>query len=180
MSVSDWSTTAASNSNVGGVYIGEGMARSGVNNAIRGMMAELKTYFDTDITPITTPQSHGAVGDGVTDDTVAFQAAVDSGSAVFVPAGNYKITSAIVLPDACRIHGEGRDRSTITATACTAFSSPASVEHASIRDLEIIGDFTTASVYGVHAVNNSRGIKLSDLYIRGFGAAGNGAGVLLA
>jgi hypothetical protein len=39
----------------------------------------------------------GAVGDGVADDTVAFQAALNSGAYVhvFVPAGTYRITSTI-------------------------------------------------------------------------------------
>lgn len=37
-----WSTTAASNTDVGGVSIAEGMAPSGVNNAMREMMAELR------------------------------------------------------------------------------------------------------------------------------------------
>jgi hypothetical protein len=42
----------------------------------------------------------GAVGDGVTDDTVAIQAAIDSSSVgmqVFLPAGTYKITDTIYL-----------------------------------------------------------------------------------
>lgn len=40
--VSDWSSTAASNTDVGGINIGEGMLPSDVNNAMREMMAELK------------------------------------------------------------------------------------------------------------------------------------------
>ncbi len=39
----------------------------------------------------------GATGDGVTDDTAAIQAAVDSNRAVYVPYGDYLISSAIVL-----------------------------------------------------------------------------------
>ena len=45
----------------------------------------------------------GAVGDGVTDDTAAFQAAVDAvqanvfGGTVFIPVGSYKITSTVNL-----------------------------------------------------------------------------------
>jgi hypothetical protein len=38
----------------------------------------------------------GATGDGTTDDTAAIQAAVDTGLAVFVPQGVYKITSPIL------------------------------------------------------------------------------------
>ena len=40
--VSDWSSTAANNTDVGGVNIAEGMAPSGVNNAMREIMAQIK------------------------------------------------------------------------------------------------------------------------------------------
>lgn len=39
----------------------------------------------------------GAVGDGTTDDTVAIQAAVSTGSVVYFPAGIYKISSQITI-----------------------------------------------------------------------------------
>lgn len=42
--VSDWSTTPASNTDIGGIDIGEGtMLPSAVNNAIRELMAQIKT-----------------------------------------------------------------------------------------------------------------------------------------
>ena len=37
----------------------------------------------------------GAVGDGSTDDTTSIQAAINTGKAVFFPAGTYKITSTL-------------------------------------------------------------------------------------
>ncbi len=40
--VSEWSATPASNTDIGGINIAEGMAPSDVNNAIREMMAQLK------------------------------------------------------------------------------------------------------------------------------------------
>ena len=40
--VSDWSSTAANNTDVGGINIAEGMAPSGVNNAMREIMAQIK------------------------------------------------------------------------------------------------------------------------------------------
>jgi len=40
--ISDYSSTAASNTNVNGINIGEGMAPSDVNNAMREILAELK------------------------------------------------------------------------------------------------------------------------------------------
>lgn len=57
-----------------------------------------------------TPKDFGAVGDGTTDDTVAFQRAVNSATVVYVPTGNgeiYKITSTISVPSTCkRIYGD--------------------------------------------------------------------------
>lgn len=42
-----------------------------------------------------TPQMYGAVADGVTDDTVAVQAALDSGKNVYFPEGRYKVTQTL-------------------------------------------------------------------------------------
>jgi len=43
----------------------------------------------------------GAVGDGVTDDTAAIQAAVNSGAVVYFPFRVYKLTSQIDVPSTC-------------------------------------------------------------------------------
>jgi hypothetical protein len=40
--VSEWSATAANNTDIGGINIAEGCAPSGINNAIREMMAQVK------------------------------------------------------------------------------------------------------------------------------------------
>lgn len=61
--VSDWSTTAASNTSVGGVNIAEGCPAANTNNADRAIMAEAKTKFnsiDASITAIGTPQPSDA------------------------------------------------------------------------------------------------------------------------
>ena len=55
----------------------------------------------------------GAVGDGVTDDTAAIQAALDSGAeGVYIPGGTYKITASLVVDGntgttATHIYGDG-------------------------------------------------------------------------
>lgn len=50
----------------------------------------------------------GAVGDGVTNDTVAIQAALNSGAKrVFVPSGTYVITATLTIPDNVSLEGDG-------------------------------------------------------------------------
>ena len=49
--ISEWSATAAANTDIGGINIGEGMLPSDVNNAMREMMAQIKdqqTGYDGD------------------------------------------------------------------------------------------------------------------------------------
>lgn len=46
MAVKDWSTTASSNTSVGGVSIAELCPRANLNNAQRAMMAEMKTWIN--------------------------------------------------------------------------------------------------------------------------------------
>lgn len=55
-----------------------------------------------------TPQMYGAKADGYTDDTEAIQQAIDSGKAVYLSAGEYKITAPIVITDKhfWNFHGE--------------------------------------------------------------------------
>jgi hypothetical protein len=64
-----------------------------------------------------TPQDYGAVGNGTTDDTVALQSAVNSGSPVFLPPATYLISSAIALPTTPFIFGAGSGTYNVTAGA---------------------------------------------------------------
>lgn len=50
----------------------------------------------------------GAVGDGVTDDTAAFNAAGETGKAVYVPGGTYRLSNPYDVAPAYRYFGEGK------------------------------------------------------------------------
>lgn len=57
-------------------------------------------------------KNFGAVGDGVTDDTSAIQAAINSGSAVYIPDGTFSFNSQITNPNVVPIFGPGKLRFT--------------------------------------------------------------------
>ncbi len=53
---------------------------------------------------------YNAVGDGLADDTVAFQnalSACSSGTYVYVPAGTYKLTAGLTIPSGVLLKGDG-------------------------------------------------------------------------
>ena len=49
----------------------------------------------------TTPQHYGAIGDGVTDDTLAFQRALEANRVVHVPGSTYKLSGELIIGDNC-------------------------------------------------------------------------------
>ncbi|HLX71230.1 MAG TPA: glycosyl hydrolase family 28-related protein, partial [Verrucomicrobiae bacterium] len=69
------------------------------------------------VVAIATPQQYGAAGDGVTDDTAAFQAAMNAvynsggfgGGVVFIPAGTYAFYNNLTIPTGVTLHGNWQD-----------------------------------------------------------------------
>jgi len=60
-------------------------------------------------------KDYGAVGDGVTDDTVAIQAALNATGTAYLPVGTYNITSQLVFgPNCIGLIGEGMYHSTLS------------------------------------------------------------------
>jgi len=136
----------------------------------------------------------GAVGNGVTDDTPAFQAAVNTLDKVYIPEGNYKITSQITLPEGSggqawstdksfHVYGAGMDKTKITFTgssgfvfATTGMDGTVDTQYlgATFEDFEIQGPASgTASGLGIA---QTRMATFRRLFIRGFP---NGAGIKL-
>ena len=86
----------------------------------------------------------GAVGDGVTDDTSAIQAAINSGSPVYIPQGTYKTTSTITLPNQNTvIRGAGMFLSTInfvnSSTQSCFKASAITYMKPNLQDFGIVG-----------------------------------------
>jgi hypothetical protein len=62
--VTDWDVTPANNSDIAGINIAEGCPASGINDAIRTMMAQVATWLAGASAPL--PKSGGAVTGAVT------------------------------------------------------------------------------------------------------------------
>ena len=75
-----------------------GFRQTGTGATARTVDAKLKDTVSV--------KDFGAVGDGTTDDTAAFQAAINASSVVYVPVGNYKITSKFVITKSLRLYSE--------------------------------------------------------------------------
>ncbi len=129
-------------------------------NAFKVALSALKTLFSK-ITATGSPterslaerfaevvnvKDYGAIGDGVADDKVAFQAAFDAGSPVHMPSGTYKISGVLNLPADLTLIGAGRFETTINFT-----------------------DAGTATIFLRTGVSNG------DYHFEGFRLNGNGA-----
>jgi len=70
----------------------------------------------------------GAVGDGVTDDTAAIQAAIDAasftGAGIYIPAGDWLINNSIDLKDNTFIYGDGYSTKLIYSGNSYAMHNP--------------------------------------------------------
>lgn len=131
----------------------------------------------------------GAVGDGVTDDTAAIQAAIDYAStlvqsvilnkvdfvtaSVYVPSGIYLHTDTIYVKEGVRLYGESKSSSMLYSTALpiAVQLGGASREYANIviENLSIKGDATTATTKGVYFTRTIRNCYIQQCQIYGFG-----------
>lgn len=100
----------------------------------------------------------GALGDGATDDTAAFQAAIDSvyaagGGTIFIPEGTYRITSLVknwAFAISVRLVGAGKTATVLqkiglSTTPIINFSASVGTldTYCSISDLKITGNVKT-------------------------------------
>ena len=101
---------------------------------------------------------YNAVGDGVTDDTAAIQAALSSGAAaIYVPAGRYKITAHLTRSGSTYLYGDGLTKSAFVMTGNFSFqfTGGAGGDHydASLLHIERVAFETTvdSTVPGIDA-----------------------------
>jgi len=121
----------------------------------------------------------GAVGNGVTNDTAAIQAAINymnttySGGIVFVPAGNYYVPGGLTLKGGVELVGEGRGSTTIQAQAVdvTVITFDATSNYAALRNLFISGYQNAAATTNAVSVANNVAVIMKDCNIWGGASA---------
>jgi Pectate lyase superfamily protein len=91
--------------------------------AIKGALNDIRTVINVDPVNVF---SFGVTGDGVTDDTVALQAAIDAtaGRTLYLPKAKYKTTSTLIITDQChRIIGDFGNRFSVGGTEIQYFGT---------------------------------------------------------
>jgi hypothetical protein len=107
----------------GNFLIGNGSQITGIVTTVTSLNSANLTYtapFTSGVqrtgqdkyADVVSVKDFGAVGDTFTDDTAAFQAAINTGKSVYVPTGQYRLSNAVAFPTpGQRIYGDGRTKS---------------------------------------------------------------------
>lgn len=88
----------------------------------------------------------GAKADGVTDNTAIFATclAVYAGKSIYIPKGNYRITSALTLPGRTTIRGDGPESTVIyyrtSATTSNSLFTASDVDNICLKDMTLYCD----------------------------------------
>jgi hypothetical protein len=121
-------TVSASGNITGSYFLGNGSQLTGISASLSGTVSSANVSYTAPFTgavartgnskwaDTVSVKDFGAVGDGVTDDTAAIQAAIDTEKSVYVPAGTYRLSDAVGCYYAGQIiYGDGRTKSVFLA-----------------------------------------------------------------
>jgi Pectate lyase superfamily protein len=122
---------------------------------------------------------YGAKGNGTTDDTAAIQAAINAcasvGNTVYLPAGTYKITSALSMITGVNLMGAGDTETIIQANACDGihYAYVSAFNNSTISDLQIQG-VNAAAYIGINQpftssyLNEIHGLTIRNVFVTYF------------
>lgn len=157
-----------------------------INGLVKSTGSTTARLLSNRFADVVNVKDFGAIGDGVTDDTAAIQAAINSlstGGTVLFPCGVYKTSSAINVSIAgIIIAGENRSKTIIRTTSATANVivldagnvgiSNLRIEHAVTRTAGSSISITTSAskidVYQVDIVSPFIGISIPNIAIAKF------------
>lgn len=149
-------------------------------NADHAIAGDVRLPASLEITgprPWVDVRARGAVGDGVTDDTAAIQAASDAGTHIHFPKPSsfYKITSAISITTAKLFTGGGPGtiikQTTAGANAFDCNNASASIVGLGFRDLQIQGANVARSAIRCRGANEFNLLFLENVLLNGFDTA---------
>lgn len=112
---------------------------------------------------------YNAVGDGVTDDTSAIQAALNVGGRVVrLPAGSYAIgATSLTIPTNVSLVGDGMENTTIIYTGTGSAIQTTNTKWVQLRDFTLDGAGTSGtSVRGIN-MNGCWNFRISNVRIEG-------------
>lgn len=127
--------------------------------------------------PAVTPEMFGAVGDGVTNDAAALQAACNSGRPVVIPGKTYLINTSVNVPAATTITGAGNK--SILATTGNIAVLNINGDSVYISGIKFVGDGKGATLnagksgqYGIKGVDNKTRNVITGCRFDNLGGAG--------
>ena len=118
--------------------------------------------------------AYGATGNGTTDDTTAIQAAITAahnagGGVVYLPAGTYKLSSALTIGTGVTLAGDGLQVTTLTQTSTSAngisVTSASAISDVTLQGFTLTGPGSGSGV-GIFASANSGSALVTRLAMR--------------
>ena len=113
-----------------------------------------------------------AKGDGTTDDTAAIQAAITAGAGgvIFIPAGSYKVTDTLVIPEKTTLRGAGRGSTELLfyntdADGIQLGNSASAITFLRLQGIEIDMTNSTGTSSGLRIYPNTYESVVEDVYI---------------
>jgi hypothetical protein len=167
-----------------------GLPTVGADNGVWGgeLNAFLQVSLNTDgtllptavgaagVALVETPERHGALGNGVHDDTTAIQAALNAGQVVYFASTNYLISSALTVKSNQLLIGKNGDTTWVTQsnTAADCFAG-VDISYFSMMDIQPYGP-GSGSGMGIHLTRsanpNTAKIDLKRVVVYNFGGDG--------
>ena len=147
-----------------------GHISTGTGSVARTVQSKLRDFVSV--------KDFGAVGDGITNDTAAFQAALNRGGAIYIPAGTYMVSGNLVGNTNTTLFGDGwisivKLINNSNPTAIFTFGSESALCSCQLIDFEIDGNKANNPTAG-DGVVIVRGYKANSFHLRVRSCKGNG------